>query len=192
MPALPPWAGRVAALTLLIAVLAAVYALTVMPLRSAYSETRAQLAEQHELLARYRAIAERRPEMRDRVRTLRRRQADSGLFLSGETDALAAAALQDRISATAQGAGGDVRSMQGQEPKQEDGLTRVGMNVQVVADIRSLRDLLYQLETGRPLLFVEDLEVRGRLRRTDDDGTEIAPDLLIKLSVIGYRLGEAT
>lgn len=186
---LPRWMRRVAALALLAILVELVYAGAVLPLKAAYDETHARLAEQHELLQRYRAVASQRQDLRRQLDRLKRRQADSGLFISGETDALAAATLQERISIIAEGSGGDVRSMQSLEPKTENGLTRVGMDVRVVADIRALKDLLYEIETGRPLLFVRELEIRGRMQRTEDNDTVVAPDLLIKLSVAGFRLG---
>jgi len=186
---LPRWMKRVAALALLSILVGLAYAGAVLPLKAAYDETHARLAEQRELLQRYRAVASQRQDLRRQLDRLKRRQADSGLFISGKTDALAAAALQDRISDIAEDSGGDVRSMQSLEPKTENGLTRVGMDVQIVADIRALKDLLYEIETGRPLLFVRQLEIRGRLQRTEDNDTVITPDLLIKLSVAGFRLG---
>jgi len=189
MQTLPRWMKRVAALALLAILGELTYAGAVLPLKAAYDETHARLAEQRELLQRYRAVASQRQDLRRQLDRLKRRQADSGLFISGKTDALAAAALQDRISDIAEDSGGDVRSMQSLEPKTENGLTRVGMDVQIVADIRALKDLLYEIETGRPLLFVRELEIRGRMQRTEDNDTVITPDLLIKLSVAGFRLG---
>ncbi len=189
MRTLPRWMKRVAALALLAILVELAYAGAVLPLKAAYDETHARLAEQRELLQRYRAVAGQRQDLRQQLARLQRRQASSGLFISGKTDALAAAALQDRISDIAEGGGGDVRSLQSLEPKTENGLTRVGMDAQIVADIRALKDMLHEIETGRPLLFVREMEIRGRLQRTEDNDTVIAPDLLIKLSVEGFRLG---
>lgn len=193
MRALPAWASRLAAVTLLLAVAALAYAGVVMPLRAAYQDTRSELAQARELLGRYRAVAEQREALRTSLAELQRTQAESGLFVPGETGALAAAALQDRISVIARRTGGRVRSLQSlPAERSDDGLARVGMEAQIVADIRSLRHLLYELETGRPLLFVNRLETRGRMRQTSEGTTEIDRDLLIRVTVEGYRLGDAS
>lgn len=188
--ALPRWVHRVAALALLLAGLGLVYAVLVAPVLASYDDTRQRLAEQRELLSRYLAVAGGREALEKRVQGLRERQAGSGAFLSGKTEALAAAALQDRVRSIMQRAGGDVRSIQNLPSEGKDGLTRIGLRVQVVATIRDVRDILHELETGRPLLFVEDLNLRGRLTRGEDNRPTVQDDLLVRMSLVGYRLGE--
>lgn len=189
-PTLPRWVHRVAALGVLLAVLGLAYAVLVAPVLASYDDTRQRLTEQRELLSRYLAVAGGREALERRVQQLSQRQAGSGAFLSGKTEALAAAALQDRVRSIMQRAGGDVRSIQNLPSESRNGLTRIGLRVQVVATIRDVRNILHELETGRPLLFVEDLNLRGRLTRGEDNMPTVQHNLLVRMSLVGYRLGE--
>lgn len=187
---LPRWVHRLAALAVLAAALALVYALVVAPVLASYDDTRARLAQQQELLSRYLAVAGGREKLEQRVQEVSKRQAESGAFIAGKTQALATAALQDRVRSVMQKAGGDVRSTQSLPAENVDGLIRVGLRVQMLATIRQVREILRALETGRPLLFVEELELRGRLQRGDDGAPAVSDELLVRIGVIGYRLGE--
>ncbi|RDD63066.1 type II secretion system protein GspM [Ferruginivarius sediminum] len=187
---IPRWARRVAAVLLLLAAEGLVYVAVIAPVVASYDDTRQRLGEQKELLSRYLAVAGGRESLEKRVQALRERQSNSGAFLYGKTEALAAAALQDRVRSVMRKAGGDVRSVQNLPAESADGLTRVGLRVQVVANIRDVRTILHELETGDPLLFVEELDLRGRLQRGEDDKPTVSEELLVRLSVVGYRLGE--
>ena len=59
--ALPPWASRAAAVTLLAAVLGALYLYAAVPLIATYRDTDEEIARTRELLARYEQVAAQRP-----------------------------------------------------------------------------------------------------------------------------------
>lgn len=187
---LPRWVHRVAALALLAGGLALVYAIVVAPVLASYEDTRTRLHQQEELLSRYLAVAGGRDRLERRVQEVSARQSASGAFIQGKTQALATAALQDRVRSVMQKAGGDVRSTQSLPAENVEGLTRVGLRVQMLATIREVREILRELETGRPLLFVEELELRGRLQRGEDGEPAVSDQLLVRIGVVGYRLGE--
>ena len=54
---MPAWTGRALALALLVAVIAFVYYVMLVPLRQSYAETDQKIAEARELLARYERLA---------------------------------------------------------------------------------------------------------------------------------------
>lgn len=188
---LPSWAGRVGAVAVLLLLLALIYALVVAPIAGAYDQTRRELIRAERTLARYEAFAAGSGELERLTSQLEARQASSGVFLSGATESIAAAGLQDRVGAAVERAGGEVRSVQSLSVSEEDGLKRIGVRVQFLGSVRALKALLYELEAGRPLLFVDEFNVRGRLERAAGEGgdLDVSQDLLVELSVSGYRLG---
>jgi len=194
--ALPRWLSRTAALALLALVLGGIYALVLEPVVTGYREGLAELQQEQSRIARFAAIAASADEVEAAARAAEARQAQSGVFIQGASDAQAAAALQSRINAVVRSAGGDLRSVQSLPPERgaDDGASRIGVQLQYIGTIHDLRRLLYELETGTPLLFVEKLEMRGRLARRSrqDENLQIDPNFLITLSLRGERPGDAT
>jgi general secretion pathway protein M len=81
-------------------------------------------------------------------------------FLEGRTVTIAGAALQQRLVAAVNDAGGNVLSsqvdLQGSEAKQ--GYVSLSANCDI--DKSNLQQLLYDLETGMPFLFIDQLVVQ--------------------------------
>ncbi|NIR61316.1 MAG: general secretion pathway protein, partial [Gammaproteobacteria bacterium] len=122
--------------------------------------------ETKQLLAGYQRVAGTAPTLKTRLEELRRRQAESGVYLRGETDALAAAELQDGVKQTIVSSGGQVRSIQTLPTETRSGFERVTVRVQYTGSMQTLLHVLYELEAHRPLLFVDHLDIRGNIRRT--------------------------
>lgn len=184
---------RLAAAAILLLLPLTVWALLLRPLTVPYAEARSGLEESRQRLTRYRDIAAASDVIGAAIAEARAEQIASGAFLVGETDALAAAALQDTIGAIAADAGSDVRSVQSLPAATENGLVRIRLRAQLVTDTAGLVDILEAIETGRPLLFVDDFKLRTRLERTRDDGNglEVASEYLIDLALSGYRVEAA-
>jgi general secretion pathway protein M len=81
-------------------------------------------------------------------------------FLEGRTVTIAGAALQQRVVAAVRAAGGNVLSsqvdLQGAQAKQ--GYVSLSANCEVGQD--ALQQLLYDLESGMPFLFIDQLVVQ--------------------------------
>jgi general secretion pathway protein M len=81
-------------------------------------------------------------------------------FLEGRTVTIAGAALQQRVVAAVTEAGGNVLStqvdLQGSETKQ--GYVSLSANLEIIQS--NLQQLLYDLETGMPFLFIDQLVVQ--------------------------------
>jgi general secretion pathway protein M len=107
-------------------------------------------------------------------------------FLEGRTVTIAGAALQQRVDAAVNEAGGNVLSsqvdLQGSETRQ--GYVRLSANLEI--DQSNLQQLLYELETGMPFLFIDQLVVQvpqaagGRF----DTGSE-TPRMRVQIDVSG-------
>jgi hypothetical protein len=103
-----------------------------------------------------------RPALLKQMKELAERRTSGGYFLAGSTDALAAAGLQDQVRALVIEKGGSIRSIQPMPGVAVDGLTRITLRVQMAGTIETLLEVLYALETGTPILFIDSLDVQKR------------------------------
>jgi general secretion pathway protein M len=186
-----PWISRLTALLLLVVAIAAVYSFIVEPIVVGYGETDGRIEEVREQLSRYQRLAAVRPALEQRMQQSATHQASQSYYLSGGTDALVAAELQDRVNALIEAKGGSLRSIQPMPGIDDQGFRRITLRVQMTATIEALFETLYGLEAGTPMLFVESLDVQSRsvLRRNNDaDGTDVpeAPVLTVGFDLSGF------
>ncbi len=191
MRELPPWASRAAAISLVVALVLAVYLLTIDPLVSAYRDLDDDIARTNENLRRYEQIARSYPALREQYESLAQRQSRSGVYLSGDTDALAAAELQSDVSATIQKHEGKLRSVQILPVTSDGEFKRVSVRVQLTATLSALTRILYTLESRRPFVFIDNLDIKNRRarrarRRNQEEQTPSEPELVIRFDLFGY------
>ena len=114
----------------------------------------------------------------------------SGLLLAGATTGIAGAKLQELLLKHVLQNGGVVRLVQVLPPVLENELVRIPVSLNLVTDTKGLRDIIFDLETNEPLLFVEDLVINRQVSlRSGRDGTvqrEGRLKLLVSMKVIGY------
>lgn len=189
------WASRTVALALLIGLGVAAYGLVVDPLMRSYRETDAAIAQASLSLARYEAIAGSGSQFEAQLDRLERHQAQSGIYLTGATDALAAAKLQEKVSATIQENGGNLRSIQILPVESDGDFRRVAVRVRINARIEPLFRILYSLEAGEALLFIDNLDIKADRRRRRKQGSQSSPDdptLSVRFDLFGYLKPEVT
>jgi general secretion pathway protein M len=181
--------SRLLAVALLLVAVLALVQLLVLPVLAAYRETAASIEQSQTLLQRYRALAAQRPQLEEELAAQQKAEVASVAYLEGTSEALAAAALQDQVRAIITRAGGDLRSTQilPVEPAgPESSVRRASLRLQLAVDVDGLQQLLYELETSEPYLFVEDLNIRERSLRRLRDEDDQAPVLDVSLEVSGY------
>ena len=106
-------------------------------------------------------------------------------FLEGRTVTIAGAALQQRVVGAVTEAGGNVLSTQVdlQGPETKQGYVSLSANLEIIQS--NLQQLLYDLETGMPFLFIDQLVVQmpqtaGRV----ENATE-TPRMRVQIDVSG-------
>ena len=156
-----PWISRLAALLLLAAVIAAGYLWVADPVLAAHRRVDESIAETRDLLGRFEKLAAARPSLEAQAAAVEQTPAATAYYLAGETDALAAAALQARVTALVEGSGGALASIQTLPSQAEEGFTRIAIRLQLSSSIESLVRILHGLETGVPLLFLDNLEIQA-------------------------------
>ena len=183
---LPKWASRAAALALLAVVVGTAYLVLVAPVVEAYRST--DEATQHTLdqLARYEQISRANPNRKAQLERLSKQQARSGIYLAGETDALAAAALQEDVGAKIERNGGRLRSIQILPVKTDGDFKQVSVRVQLTATLGSFARILHALESGKPYVFIDNLDVKNRRARKATKAQQDDPELVIRFDLYGY------
>lgn len=191
-----PWISRLAAVLLLIVAMVAVYSFVLEPIIVGYGETGRQIDEAREQLSHYQRLAAARPALEKQMRQATAQQTSHGYYLSGRTDALAAAGLQDRINVLIQDKGGSLRSIQPMPGVDEQRFRRITLRVQMSATIEALFETLYALEAGTPILFVQNLDIQSRVvrRRSNEASAQPvsdAPLLMVGFDLSGYMPSES-
>ena len=182
-----PWLSRAAALLLLAVVFAAAYVWIVGPIVTAYADTEADIADTSALVERYDRLAASRAGLEAQLAAIEQKPDTAAYYLSGATDALAAAALQARVTTLVEGSGATLLSVQTLTTTEDRGLRRVAIRLQLTAEIAPLVRVLHGLETGIPLLFVDNLEVQSQAAPTIDQGAaQASAPLIVGFDLYGY------
>ncbi|MFQ5773846.1 MAG: type II secretion system protein GspM [Kiloniellaceae bacterium] len=182
-----PWLSRAAAIGLLVSILVIIYAVAIGPLVAAYGSANEAIDQANEMLARYRRIAAQRGALEDRLETLAMRQTESGVYLPGDTDALAAAQLQEIVNSKVESGGGRLRSIQILPARADGQFRRVGVRIQMTGNIAAVARILYAFEAGDTFLFVNNVDISNRqARRRRTGAPQTDPELLIRLDLSGY------
>jgi len=149
-----------------------------------YDVAIAELTDRHE---RYLRVAATRPDVvrgRDAVRAKEGRK----FYLRAGAAALSAAEAQETIRTLIEGSGGKIITMQVPAARDEGRYRQVTLNVQLTANIIALRRILHAIETGTPLLFVDNLMVRSQVPSTFRPGPGGEPEMFVQFDVYGYAI----
>lgn len=186
-----PIIGRLAAVLLLFTATASLYTFLVEPIVSSSGKIDRQIEEARDQLARFERAAAMQPALAKRIRDFEEQQKSWGYFLTGSTDALAAADLQDQVKILILEKGGKLQSMQPMPGVDDQGLRRITLRVQIAGTTETLFDVLYALEAGDPVLFIDEIDIqkRGSIEASSDadrgDGR-----LTVAFDLSGYLLQE--
>jgi hypothetical protein len=177
--------GRTLALALTILVGVSVWFAVIAPLQQWYDD-------RAELLRRQQAMARRMNSLVETLPTLRREAGNNGagntraVLLTGETDALAAASLQQRIDELAVAAGVRIGSEEILPNQTEGDMRAVAIRVTVAASFHDFTAWLLALARSETPMVVDELQLRG-------PPVKPAADLPVdaNLTVTSYRAAKA-
>lgn len=154
-------AGQALALGVTLLPVLLVWLAVIAPLRGCYDERAAHLAEDRAKLSRMEAAARALPHLR----TAARRATDAAdapkLLLDGDSDAVAAAALQETLQTMATAAGVTIASADTIPPAAEGAYRRIAVRLTVTGDWASMVGLLGAIETATPRLLVDDMQIQA-------------------------------
>jgi hypothetical protein len=114
------------------------------------------------------------------------------IFLAGANYALAANTLQQHIVETIEQSGGKIVTVAVETPAAtEQTSRRVIVQVRSELDNDALQSLLYGLESGRPLVIIDSINVHRSTASADDEKNDSkhSPRLTVELRAIGFYRG---
>ncbi len=178
--------GRVLALGFAVVAMLLVWFGVVGPILGWYADRAETLTQRRMLAQRMTELAATLPELEHQAGSFRASAAPDAL-LPGETDAVAAATLQERMQDMASTAGTTLSSVEMLPPKQMGQFRRVGLRVAVQADMVNVVHLLQAIEAARPRMLVDELDLQRHLLLA----RPTAPDVDAKFIVYAFRAGAA-
>lgn len=187
---LPPLASRAVALAILFLVLGSLWLVLGQPVADRFAAYRARVAVVEERLPRLHRLAASAPTLEQQLARMRRDPSARTRELSGASDALAAADLQNRVNRIASTQGAVLRSTQILPPTENEGFRRIAIRVAMETDTPSLQRIFYQLESSSTLLFLDSVEIRsrsgGRVQRAPAGNRTINDTLSVRFELYGY------
>lgn len=172
------------ALALALIALALVYLSVAAPLVGLFAQRQQEIAARRALLLRLQAAAAELPGLRARLARLRAERRARTLTLAGATDAIASANLESRIDAVARSVGATIGSTEILPAEPRGPYRRIGLRLVLSGRYETLVNLLARIETVRPPLVVDNLQLHGPLMRP---GMHKAATLDAGLDVYGLR-----
>ncbi len=193
---LPPLASRLLALALLVALGAFGWLYMAQPVIARLHDTRAQIEQTRELLARYRAVNVGHAGLEAELTRWREEVLPKSGVFPGSKPPLVAAELQSVVSGIVKAHDGDLLSIQILREQGDGRQQAVSVRVQFTADVESLTNIFHDLESAKPYLFLENLQIRAgrvarrsRIARVRAQAAEV-DTLFVTCDVQGYMRGE--
>lgn len=179
--------GRLLALALTASVLGLVWLAVVQPLVGLYQDRADGLAQRRILLGHMAARAAKVPRLRAQSAVQGPAAPAAALLLGGVSDAIAGAALQERIQAIAGRAGLTLASTETLPAVAAGSYRRIGLRVAFSAPWPALVRLLQSVEEASPRMLTDELQLRGP-RVLGGPGE---PVLEASLTVLAFRTAAA-
>jgi general secretion pathway protein M len=192
MTSLSPRLRRLVALSLLAALLLAVYNVAIGPLLDSYSNNRRSIDELQNAESRYAELAREAPDLQKQLEALRRESAATAGYLEGQNETIIAATLQDRLKAAVGQTGGQLKSTQVLANAENAKSRKVSVRGNMALSLAALQRVLYDLESGSPYLFVDNLDVRPATNPRASGQSEGDGPLDVSFDIYGYLRGNAS
>lgn len=182
---------RVTAILLFVVALILVYLMGFHWFILRHMEYRDEISDLAEQLGRFQRVAAQRERVESQLQALQGRRSESNLFLEEGDFNEAAAGMSERlnqmISTQAEGSC-QIVSRQPVRARVVERFEKVTVNVRMRCQVEDLMRVLYSLETGVPMIIVEELTViKPRIRRqTRNQSVDSAQALDIRFNMSGY------
>ena len=151
---------RLLAVSLLLVVVLCFILLIIMPLVSKLFELNEIKSNLVIKLQQYERILAKADLVTASMVNINKEQENQGYFNLQETDALASADMQEFIKKTIVDAGGQLSSTQALPVSSKDNFRRITVSVRMTGSSQILRKVLYTLETSKPLIIINQIDIR--------------------------------
>ena len=156
-----------------------------------HGEYAEEIGDLRDQLNRFQTVASQREGLQADLGEIRSSQKDLDLFLEDPEFDQAAAAMSSSIGNMVRSQAGQscqIVSRQPVRPKVQERFQKVTVNVRMRCDAQDFLKILYAMETGTPLMLVDDLNIiRPRTRRRARGAEPAAQGALdVRFNVSGY------
>lgn len=160
----------------------------VMPLVTGYAENQARITQLQQQLRRYKDEVASRPAIMAETAELKNTILDTGVFSTQQSVSLVLAELQKKMTAVITAAGGELSSTQNLAQKPiEEGLIKLGINASFSGSIDNLKHILFELETAKPYLILENIKIYGASNRPVTQGNiDAANKIRVIADIVTY------
>jgi general secretion pathway protein M len=180
-PKLSPLVSRLLALAILATLLVIVFTGIAQPLLGAYRNAVVSAEEMRSGIMHVQTNGRSLAQLQAEVAQLTAREQSTPGFLRGTNEALAAAELQERVKSVVAGVNAELRSTLVLPAPDEAKLRRISIRSQIVADVEEAQRVFYQLESGSPTLFLDNVQIQPGPR-----GAIVEPPLDVRFDLYGY------
>nr|WP_269461518.1 type II secretion system protein GspM [Methylocaldum marinum] len=179
------------ALGILFGVIALLYLVAIAPLVDLGREYSDAVDDLRFRLQRYQKIAAEKDDLLAKLEQIKAAGQQDERFIARDTGALASAELQSTVKEIVSQAGGELTSTQVIPERKEENFTRIAVKIRVNGSTDVLRDVLHSIETSKPVLFVENLNIRPiRMPRNPIlKQSQPIDKLSVDFDVVGYMQG---
>lgn len=184
--------AKTTAIMLLVIAILLVYLLVFHWFILRHGEYAEEIGELRTQLHRFQSVASQREVLQKELSQIRGSQKDADLFFDYPAFDEAAAAMSGSIGDMVRTEAGDscqIVSRQPVRPRVQERFQKVTVNVRMRCDADDFLKILYLMETGMPLMLVDDLNViRPRTRRRSRSAakTQVQGALDVRFNVSGY------
>jgi general secretion pathway protein M len=179
-------AGRLLAMGLLVAMALVFAQFVVAPVWTMHASLGHRLDATRGQLERFQRLASQLSAIRAQVATARDQDLLAPFLVNAANDALAAVELQDRLKSIALGHEGHILSTRVLQATADGPFERVIVDARLEIPLEGLQDLLHEIESRKPYLFVDELSVTARPQRRGTSGG-VAQALETRLTLYGLR-----
>jgi len=156
-----------------------------------HREHASELGDLRSQLNRFQTVAAQRESLQARLGQIRNSEQDADLFLTEPEFDEAAAALSSQLGQTVRTQADDscqIVSRQPIRPRVQERFQKVTVNVRMRCSAEDFLRILHGMETGLPLMLVDELNIiRPRTRRRTSGGQPRDQGMLdIRFNVSGY------
>jgi len=183
--------SKTTAIMLLVIALLLVYLLVFHWFILRHGEYAEEIGDLRTQLNRFQTVASQRETLQTRLSQTRNSQKDAELFLGDPEFDEAAASMSGRLGDMVRTQAAEtcqIVSRQPVRPRVQERFEKVTVNVRMRCNAEDFLQILYQMETGTPLMLVDDLNIiRPRTRRRTRNAQPAAQGALdIRFNVSGY------
>ncbi len=155
------WQHGLLSFLILVGLVALVYAACVRPALTYYQDKQAELETQQERLQRYKNVANQKDTLIPFYKKQINQSSDTVNFMPVMAPSLAAAKLQEQIKSLLEKNHGQLISTQPIPAQAEDVVTPITIKVHIKSNTDALLHVLHDLESKRPLTFIENLQIQS-------------------------------